>query len=1447
MNNIEYTIYEISNGDLSKPSDITNQDLSLLSEVDVKQAFQPYNHFIELTYFTLAGIKLQSFPNYTGFSILSGGTLNDVEGSTEVSFDVKQDYLSRGYEGQEVKALYTFLDYSYSPDSTPQDFYIESISPDRKEVRLVSVNLGKSTVEDKTDELLERYESNTYVPDLHLYFGDNNFITVVNVGKEDFRNTSAVLVKLYQPLATGIPLRTKLNIVERISNSVAYEINTKVVQEKVKVPYLRGANFSVEVDEQSLEPSKYFNYDELFSFPTNNTHRELNSLLNEKGAELGIDYSDFSYYINFSSAEERLRNFKYKVDLIESYQGSLDVINLTSNVYTEAGITGSRVYYEGLLDGIVDNLDHYERHLYYSSGSTSWPKSNSQKPYINKVSSDIEATTWYDGEIVDAVNYDAQNQNLLANTIPAFLREDQTNEPYELFIHMLAQHFDNLWIYTDAVSKKYDTDNRLTRGVSKDLIEDLLKNFGVKLYTSNKSIEDLFKYFTFSNYTSGDEVISNYETANSSDITSEGDYQKEIYKRIYHNLSLLTKSKGTERGLRALVNCFGIPSGTLKIKVYGGRDRNDLPFYGGERPITGSLEKVRLNNTGSIVEGDTHSFYTSILKENNDYTQDLHRIEVGFSPSDNTNDYIVSQSAVLFPNDPFNIDQYIGDPRGYETNRYTDLYVYAQNVLSDVEAYDVNDFVRYIKFFDNVIFRMVRDFVPARTVTDTGIIIKSHLLERNKTFDPTMTWTQPEYTGSIETAFPSGDNAGAFDSSAKLTINGEYVTRYSNRTISPLSGSHRRQVNQFAELGMTTEDQFDKTFEEAKFDGEFANSKIIVTNGELNEDNPYKNLEYPTIEYNVQYYNEIPDNVCIVEAADSVYPVDPDQTINLATAGIFSGVNSLFTYTVDSFPPNGSNPIFHTFTGQQYEQFVVQAEHPDPDITNIVTGEEFCRAERPVMIVQCGIQESNGTPPNPLTINQPYNLWNFFFSDEIINSELTFFINGENIGEVSNGHLNNQNDPASNPVGPENFTFEDVDITSINLEVKDTFDPNNCFKSLLLTMNPCPLANPFAGGGNVNIGGTKNLIPTTNNFSGPEGTGFINSNESWYVFPFGLIGVNSNTAITFQVLSVYENENNPYTDVVTYFSNEVPIDNPLPQSSISTVPTDYADIINTFGVPTEWSGPDNQTVIAAPDGNGLLSPLESDTAQQIFNSPNHPYLFDEGGIYSENSYKRYIRFTATNPPVNGIECTARTNLYLIEGGVYEKRPFTFYYYSEATSGHYNSSPICQITDDYDDQPVTVWARINTVDEDWTALDVLEQGLTIYANASEMDETLAPIGAYGNLHNPEGSPSGWAPGRTARVWNYENPEYINPGNGWDNQSACPEGTSAENCLVQPWLLLEPGIYGIRGLLRCRSLDTDIGIPDIPGQGSPGGGGNETPGPLPGGGSNGTPTPFGSIRR
>ena len=110
---------------------------------------------------------------------------------------------------------------------------------------------------------------------------------------------------------------------------------------------------------------------------------------------------------------------------------------------------------------------------------------------------------------------------------------------------MIGQHFDNLWIYAKAVTDKYDGDNRLDHGISKDLVGEALRNFGVKLYTSNKSIEDLFGSFIGQGYQSGSEDINTYVTGS---ITGSGlpvenisfdNYTKEVQKRIYHNLPFI--------------------------------------------------------------------------------------------------------------------------------------------------------------------------------------------------------------------------------------------------------------------------------------------------------------------------------------------------------------------------------------------------------------------------------------------------------------------------------------------------------------------------------------------------------------------------------------------------------------------------------------------------------------------------------------------------------------------------------------------------------------------------------------------------------------------------------------------------------------------------------------------------------------------------------------------
>ena len=40
--------------------------------------------------------------------------------------------------------------------------------------------------------------------------------------------------------------------------------------------------------------------------------------------------------------------------------------------------------------------------------------------------------------------------------------------------------------------------------------------------------------------------------------------------------------------------------------------------------------------------------------------------------------------------------------------------------------------MRLIKFYDNSLFKMIKDFTPARTSLATGIVIKQTLLERNR-------------------------------------------------------------------------------------------------------------------------------------------------------------------------------------------------------------------------------------------------------------------------------------------------------------------------------------------------------------------------------------------------------------------------------------------------------------------------------------------------------------------------------------------------------------------------------------------------------------------------------------------------------------------------------------------------------------------------------------------
>lgn len=841
--NTKYKVTKGSPESLLSVAKLSEKDLPLIQRLELDTAFTPSGNRLDVFFYALDGRFLSSIVDSKNYSVVRGGS-TEAGIIEDITLNPQKDSIEAGYVNGDVNVLYNFVNNLLSEKNAQPKLFIESISPDRREIRALTNDVTTRRLVGFIDNAKARLNDSSYFEDFRLNFGRNNLPIGINLDRVPFRDTQAVIIKLYEPLPASIQVKDTFLLEELVGDSVLYQVETEVSSTAEDLgKTLRGPNYDIELVEENNNPTGYLNYNELFSYPVTNSYYEVYSLFNEKGAQLSVNHTDFSEFIHFSSAEERLRNFYYKASLLESYRNQVDARNTYTGSLDES------------IRGIINNFDHYDRYLYFETGSVAWPKSTTTRPYTLQSTGSSEVQTWYADQLESASLFDAQNNDRLINAIPSFIKEDTSNSPYLLFVDMVGQHFDNLWIYSKAITSKYDADNRLDFGISKDLVRDAVENFGISLYNNNEALENLFAAFTGESYDSGSESISSLIVAVEGSGSLSGSagnehlqpvpkssYQKEIYKRIYHNLPLLTKSKGTERGLRALINSFGIPSDILKIRTFGGADTSTTPFYGPNAEVTSSLGKIRISNTDSVVTGSTLSNYTSVVNLGEDYSTDIHTVEIGFSPADNLDSYIKSHPSMS----AFDIDSYIGDPGYAYSGSYSSLNTLAETVFTSgssyANVYNAFDFVRLIKFFDNSIFRVIKDFVPARSNIDTGIVIKPHLLNRSKIKQPEVKWsnqtspgfthtgTQLDYTGSyyttnfsidgnISTAFTSGSTGlGAIDSSSF-----SYTETYANP-----SGGYQTLTRNY--------------HDQAAYTGEFSGSIVKATTGDLTAGNPFRKI-----------------------------------------------------------------------------------------------------------------------------------------------------------------------------------------------------------------------------------------------------------------------------------------------------------------------------------------------------------------------------------------------------------------------------------------------------------------------------------------------------------------------------------------------------------------------------------------------------------------------------
>ena len=761
-------------------------DLSLVNKALITPAFSSLTDYIELFIKDQAGTVIGSNYDVTKYNI--GDNVNPVDGNTSTLYlDPETDAKDQGFNRGSVNVKYNFFRKFIASGPNPsQNFWIKEISTTRTEIKVARQDLSNLELATAFNEFNGQLGTDAYYPDFLLNFGRDIQIIGVNAVYVDEDGEGYIIFKLYEPLPDEFDVKATFWVVYQVAEPAEFNVTINVTPELLETSRpLRGPNYKVNITDRIGKTTPYYNYSSLLLTSVTSSYQQIKSLMDEKGIQINVDYSNFGNFIHFSSATERLYNFVYKLQTIESASATL----------ASTSYSASRVTLQSEIDATIEKFDGWEYYLYFESASTSWPKSSTTQPYPLYSVTSSQAKNWLGStNIVPTATtmsmyysssyYDDQNKDWLVYATPSYIQDDAANAPYLVFLDMIGQHFDNIWIYLKDLSNRYSAENNPFVGVSMDQVGDSLRSFGIDLYT-NTNVSDNIYYSLFGiNQTGsalpvtsslysrvniassslfplagqpyltaslslppfGQEKINRYVTTfvtASAGVTSSfatlpaEQLKNEIYKRLYHNLAYLLKTKGTERGVKALICTYGIPEDILTVNEYGGYNIYEIA----------GIQELNNNSitTGSVltISSSLLSPYTTIQYYENDFDKTSPDIEVGFSPTDRLNAAITSSGIVTASNQPgyFNIMQYIGAPNLQYSSSYFPLdqlettffnATMTGNSQTGLQRFNVWDFIRTIKYYNNSLFKMMKDWVPARANLSSGIIIRSHILERNK-------------------------------------------------------------------------------------------------------------------------------------------------------------------------------------------------------------------------------------------------------------------------------------------------------------------------------------------------------------------------------------------------------------------------------------------------------------------------------------------------------------------------------------------------------------------------------------------------------------------------------------------------------------------------------------------------------------------------------------------
>ena len=646
--NIDFTIPVSASITYVDPSTLSSdgfelQDQAIIPNTFLTSSFTPGDNFVELYVYDAQKNLLTSNYNWEDWTIVENSNTEIPSGSyvdittglnvaevapttlptNELVLDPSSNVYNQGFENGVLYASYNFVKYELG--SSPQDtFYLSEISSDRTEIAIKSNTIDKNDIKRGYISLTNSLRGFAYFDEFYVSFFNNEYAISINVLTTGSIKspTDTILIKLYEPLPTQYNVKDELYVASKVGESKAYKVEfiedlSSFIEQ---ANFIKGPNINISLKDLVNNSTTLKSYEDLTTTPSSESLNNLLNTLNKTGVTITPNYSynTFNEFINFSSAKERINNFYEKVSQIQSYEADIETITkITGSNPNVVPISSSLASLQTNISNLITNFDGYESYLYNNSSSFAYPKSGSVYPYpllstgsvevLEWLGSDVENSQYYGGYVLSASVHDQNNQNWLYYTIPSFITENSNNDEYVEFSNMVGQSFDEIWLYTRALSERYNTTNDPDRGLPLGLAAEAIKGLGFETFGNNYNNQNNFIGLTGEDNGSyvpptGSELITQYIAINGgsvynywSDNYAWIDYveqvndpgfpyaidkvSKEIFKRLYHNMAYLTKKKGTISGLRQLINIWGIPNTILRINEFGGKNRDNSNDY----------------------------------------------------------------------------------------------------------------------------------------------------------------------------------------------------------------------------------------------------------------------------------------------------------------------------------------------------------------------------------------------------------------------------------------------------------------------------------------------------------------------------------------------------------------------------------------------------------------------------------------------------------------------------------------------------------------------------------------------------------------------------------------------------------------------------------------------------------------------------------------------------